>query len=86
MVPIIINDVYFLTWFSRRGSLVSLSGFSRGGESVRDYIQQFCRPSTQSSKDGKINIMDVSDLPLRTIIFTITKLAGSVTLHLVNRS
>ena len=53
---------------------------------MRDYIRQFCRPSTQPSKDGKINIRDVSDLPLRMILFTIARLFGSVTLHLENIS
>ena len=53
---------------------------------MRDYIKQFFRPSTQPSKDWKINIRDVGDFPLRTILFMIKKLAGCVTLHLANRS
>ena len=40
---------------------------------------------SEPSKDGKINIQDVRDFPLRTIIFTIAKLAGTVTLHVANR-
>ena len=86
MVPIIIDDIYFLTRLLRRGAPISISRFSHGGESVRNYIRQFCRPGTQPSKDGKINIRDVSEFPLRTILFTITKLAGNVTLHLANKS
>ena len=84
--PIMIDDVYFLTRLSRRGAPISLFRFARGGESVRDYIRQFCQPGTQPSKDGKINIKDVGYFPLRMILFTIAKLYGIVTLHLVNRS
>ena len=46
MVPITIDDIYFLIGLSRRGAPISLSGFSHGGESVRDYFRQFCRPAT----------------------------------------
>ena len=38
VVPITIEDVYFLTGLSRRGFPISLSGSTIGGESVRDYI------------------------------------------------
>lgn len=86
VVTILINVVYFLRGLSRCGSQISLSGFTCGGESVRDYIRQFCQLGTQASKDGKINVRDVHDFPLRTILFTMAKLAGSVRLHLANRS
>ena len=39
MVPITIEDIYFLTRVSRRGTPISFSVFYRGGESVRDYIR-----------------------------------------------
>jgi len=86
MVPITIDDVYFLTGLLRWGAPISLSGLAHGGESVRDYIIQFCWLSTQPGKDGKINIRDVGDFPLRRILFTMEKLAGSVTLYLANKS
>ena len=86
MLPILIDDIYFITGFSRRGAPISIVGSALGGELVTDYIHQFCQPGTQPSKDGKINIRDVRYLPLRTIIFTISKLVGSVTLHMANRS
>ena len=86
MVPITIEDVYFLTGLLRRGLPISLSGSIVGGEIVRDYVLQHCYPGAEPSKDGKINIRDVRDFPLRTILFTIAKLAGTVTLHVVNRS
>ena len=39
VVSITIDDIYFLTGMSRRGAPISLLGFARGGESVRDYIR-----------------------------------------------
>jgi len=53
---------------------------------VRDYILQYFYPGAEPRKDGKINIRIVRDFPLRTILFTITKLAGTVTIHVANRS
>ena len=47
---------------------------------------QYCYLGAEPSKDGEINIRDVRDLILRTILFTIAKLAGTVTLHVANRS
>ena len=85
-VPITIEDVYFLTGLSRRGLPISLSGSTVGGETVRDYIFQYCYTGAEPSKHGKINIQRVRYLPLKTILFTIAKLAGTVTLHVENRS
>ena len=75
-----------MTALSRRGAPLSLSGSARGGESVRDYICRFCRDGSQPSRDDKISIRDVTDRSLRTILFTFARLAGSVALHLANRS
>ena len=86
VVPITVEDVYFLTGLLMRGLPISLSGSTIGGETVRDYIMQYCYPGVEPSKDGKINIWDVRDLPLRTIPFMIAKLASTVTLLVANRS
>ena len=53
---------------------------------MRDYILQYCNPGTEPSKDGKINIRDVREFPLSIILFTIAKLSGTATLHVINRS
>lgn len=81
-----IEDVYFLTGLSRQGTSLSLSGLTKGGESIRDYIRQFFREGSQPSRDGKIHIRDVIDRPLRTILFTLASLVGSAALHSANRS
>jgi len=57
-IPLNIVDIYFLTGLSRHGAPISLSGPAHGGESVRDYIRQYCREGSQPSKDGKINIRE----------------------------
>lgn len=85
-IPCTIDDIYFLTGLSRRGAPISLIGLAHGGRPVKYYVQQFCRPGSQPSKDWKILIKDVSDLPLRTILFTISKLVGSSVLHLATKS
>ena len=85
-IPLTVMDIYFLTGLSRHGAPLSLSGSAHGGESVRDYIRRYCREGSQSSTDGKINIRDVTDRPMRTILFTFARLASSVALHLANRS
>jgi len=84
--PLTIVDIYFLTGLSRRGASISLSGSTRGGESVKDYIHRYCREGSQLSKDGKIHIRDVTDRSIRTILFTLARLAGSAALHVANRS
>ena len=69
VVPILVEDIYFLTRLSRRGLPISLLGSALRGETVRDYILQYCNPGDQPSKDGKMNIRNVRDLPLRTILY-----------------
>jgi len=85
-IPLTVEDIHFLMGLSRRDGPLSLSGSACGGESVRDYICKLCRDGSQPSRDGKINIRDVTDWPLGTILFTFARLAGSATLHLANRS
>ena len=65
---------------------ISLSGSILGGEIVRDYVLQHFYSGAKPRKYGKINIWDVKDFPLRTILFTIAKVAVTITLHVANRS
>lgn len=80
------EGIYFLTVLSRWGSPASLSGPSHGGDSVRDYVRRYCREGSQPSKDGKIIIREVTSRPLRTILFTIGRMAGSASVHAANHS
>ena len=85
-IPLTVMDIYFLTGLSRRGAPLSLSGSTHGAESVRDYIHRYCREGSQPSRDDKINIRDVNDRSLRTILFTFARMAAGVALHVANRS
>jgi hypothetical protein len=62
-----IEDIYFLTGLSHRGSRVTLIGSRGGGEPMSHYINAHCVPGTQKHS-GKVAIRDVCDLPLRTIL------------------
>ena len=53
VVPIIVEDVYFLIGLLRRGLPISLSGSTVGGEMVRDYILEYCYPGAEPRKDEK---------------------------------
>ena len=86
IVPITVEDVYFLTGLSRRGLPISLSGSDFSRETMRDYVLQYCYLEVGPSKDGKTNIYYIRYFHLRTILFTIAKLACTVTLHVANRS
>ena len=53
VVPITVEDVYFLTGFSRRGLPISLRGSTVGGEKVRDYIVQYEYPGEKLARMEK---------------------------------
>jgi hypothetical protein len=46
-----------------------------------DYIKEYCRART-SRTSNKLPIRDDIDLPLKTIIFMITQVVGSIKPHL----
>jgi hypothetical protein len=48
---------------------------------MSEYITCYCEPEAEQRK-GKATIRGVCDLTLRTIIFTITWMAGSASLHM----
>lgn len=86
LLEIQVEDIYFLTGLSKRGAPVSLLGGRSGGEIVKDYIATYCRPRALPTRDGKINRNDVTQLPLRMILFIIAILVGSSALHVVRKS
>ena len=81
ILSIEIEDIYFLTGLSMRGSPVVLSG-ARGGEgSLDDIIDQHCSLGIDSQLRN-IKLKSLVDLPLRTIVYTIGKVAGTRDAHL----
>jgi hypothetical protein len=65
-----IEDIYFLTGLSRHRSHVSLTDSRGGGLKMSEYCNQYCVPEAERKK-GKVAIWGVTDLTLRTILFTI---------------
>jgi hypothetical protein len=80
-----IEDIYFLTGLSRRGSYVSLTGSRKGGLKMSEYCREYCVPEAERQK-GKVAIWGVTDITLCTILFTIARMAGSVSPHMALQS
>jgi hypothetical protein len=76
-----IEDINFLTGLSRRGYHATLTGGRGYGLPMSEYCHQYCVPEAERSK-GKVSVWGVQDLTLRTILFTIARMDGSVTLHM----
>jgi hypothetical protein len=80
-----IDDIYFLTGLSCRGDPVEFENRGGGGEPVESYIRDLCTEGTRH-QGGKLPIQHVTDIPLRTILYTVTRIAGSTSAHLVSKS
>jgi hypothetical protein len=76
-----IDDIYLLIGLSRCGYRVSLSRSKGGGEPMDYYVSHHYEDGTEKHS-GKVAITDVQDLSLRTILYTITCVAGSVAPHM----
>lgn len=76
-----IKDLYFIIGLSKRGALVLMSGKrTYVEETMNDYIHEYCVPGT-TKKSGRISILIVTNMPLRTIMFTIVRDFGSTVSH-----
>ena len=85
ILPIEIEDIYFLTGLLMRRSPVVLSG-ARGGEgSLDDIIDQHCSLGIEP-QSGKLQFKSIVDLPLRIVVYTIGKVEGTRASHLTSRS
>jgi len=80
-----VDDIYFLTGLSRRGDPVEFGSRGGGGEPVESYIRDLCTDGTRR-QGGKLPIQHVTDIPLRTILYTVTRIAGSTSAHLASKS
>jgi hypothetical protein len=80
-----IEDIYFLTRLSHHGACVTLTGGRGGGLPMSEYIRRHCEPDAEKHK-GKVAIRGVRDLTLRTILFTIARMAGSASPHMALQS
>ena len=86
VLEIEIEDIYFFTGLSKQGAPVAIRGQRSDVEHTMDhYIHQFCAPSTEK-KAGRAPIMVVTDVVLRTILFTITRVFGSLGAHVATKA
>ena len=56
-----------------------------GGESVDSYVSDLCVEGTLK-QGGKLPIQHITNIPLKTIMFIVTRLAGSTSTHLASKS
>ena len=85
LLDIEIDNIYFLTGLSRRGERVEFGGRGGGRESVDSYIRDLCVEGT-CRQGGKLPIQHVTNIPLSTILYTVTRIAGSTSAHLASKS
>lgn len=80
-----IDDIYFLMGLSRRGDHVSLVRKRTRGVSTKALIQSHC--IVEVKKSGRnITIVDVTDFPLKAILYTITRVVGSASCHIATKT
>lgn len=80
-----LEDIYFLGGLSKRGEAITFN-VHRGSEySTKEYIDEFNRVGT-CKVSGKIPIRDLTNIPLHTILFTLTKIEHSTGPHLTLKS
>ena len=85
VLDIDVDDIYFLTELPCQGESVYFDGQGGGEELVDSYVSDLCVEGTR--KQGrKLPIQHVADIPLKTILFTVTCIAGSMSTHLASKS
>ena len=80
-----VDDIYFLTGLSRRGESVYVGVRGGSGESVDSYVSDLCVEGTDK-QGGNMPIQHLTNVPLKTILFIVTQLAGSTSAHLASKS
>lgn len=81
ILEIEVEDIYFITGLSKRGALVVMSGQRSDVEHTMDYyIHRHCVAGTKK-KGGRASILAVTNMVLRTILFTVTRAFGSLGAH-----
>ena len=74
VLTIEVEDIYFFTRLSRRGTLISLTGSCEGDVTTQELIDRHYLPGTRTSRKN-IPIKAVVDVPLCTLLFTMQRLA-----------
>lgn len=71
MLEIKVDDIYFLMVFSCRGESIYIGGRGGSGQSMDSYMNDLCMEGTHKQGE-KLPIHHMIDVPLKTILFTIT--------------
>ena len=79
-----VEDIYFITGLSHRGATTMFTERGGGGESINTYVREYCNRGTQKVIE-KLPISQVVSLSLRTILFTMTHIVGSMAPHLATK-
>lgn len=74
------TNIYFITVLSKRGERVQLFGSCPRGESTSSIVRRHC-PDSEMTMGGKVKTATVTNLTLRTILFTIDHVFGTQALH-----
>ena len=77
------EDIYFLTGLPKRGEHLTLFGARPGGQSIDSLRLEFCNDQT---RDKGIDIKTISHPKLKVIASTVTRLCGSIKLHVATGS
>ena len=85
LLDIEIDDIHFLTRLSRRGEQVEFGDCGGGGEPMESYIKDLCVDGTHR-QGGKLPIQHVTNIPQRTILYTVMRIVGSTSAHLASKS
>ena len=75
-----IEDIYFITYCSRRGEVVHSTGRMRGILTLEYYVHIYCSGHPKNI-GSQIPIKHVDSLSLRILLFTIVRVNGSASLH-----
>lgn len=78
-----LEDIYFLTGFSKRGEQLSLFRTRSGGQYVASLLLEFY---DDQIKDKWIDIKTINCPELKFIAFTVTRLCVGATLHVATGS
>jgi hypothetical protein len=80
-----VEDIYFLTGFSRRGEVVNLKARgARSSMNIEEYIDAHCIAGTDKFR-SQLPIQAINNLSLKIVFLVLTRIIGSTSLHEASR-
>lgn len=84
-LTITVEDIYFITSLLWRGEVVNLRTRGGGGLTIEDYIATYCEVDIVKV-GSQVPIKNIEYLILKSILYTMTHIVGSTSLHQASRS